>query len=62
MAERTTDYEDMGRSERVRLTLRLTPAVRDELKRQARLTGVSPSAYVSVLVNERRDRFKGDAE
>ena len=62
MADRTTDYEGMGRSERVRLTLRLTPAVRDELKRQARLTGVSPSAYESVLVNERRDRFKGDAE
>ena len=39
-----------------RMTLLLAPEVKDELKRQAREAGVSPSAYVSVLVSQQRGR------
>lgn len=43
-------------SDKVRLTLNVAPSVKDELKRQAKDLGVSPSAYIAVLVGERRNR------
>ncbi len=52
-------FSDLGESNKVRLTLAVTPAVKDELKRQARELGVSPSAYVAVIVGERRMNQQG---
>lgn len=48
------DYKTASeQSEKERLTLWVTPRVKEELKRQAKEVGVSASAYVSVLVGER---------
>lgn len=52
--ENKRDFEAVAdMSDKERLTLWLTPSIKDELKRQAKSVGVSASAYVSVLVSER---------
>lgn len=42
-----------GESDKVRMTLLLKPGIKEELKRQAKEMGVSPSAYISVLVGSK---------
>ncbi len=53
MMDKKPDYSSMGDSGKVRLTLLVSPAVKDALKKQAAEAGVSASAYVSVLAMER---------
>lgn len=57
MSEKETDagvYDDAASSsDKKRLTLWVSPKVKEELKRQAHNAGVSASAYVAVLVAER---------
>lgn len=40
--------------EKERMTLWVNKAVKDELKKQAKESGVSASAYISMLVSERK--------
>ena len=47
------DFEEMGESKKVRLTLWVDPLVKETLKRQASEAGVTASAYVSVIVMTR---------
>lgn len=48
------DFDEVAaKSDKERLTLWVSPKIKDELKRQAREAGVSASAYVSVLVADR---------
>ena len=47
----TVDYEAMSKGEKVRLVLRLQPEVKKALVGKAKALGVSPSAYVSLLVD-----------
>lgn len=59
MAEKTRniDYGAAAEaSDKVRLTLWLKPEIRDELKRRAKAAGVSASAYISVMMNERAEK------
>lgn len=45
---------DAVQDKKSRLTLWMSDSVKDELKKQARENGVSASAYISMLISERR--------
>lgn len=42
--------------EKERLTLWLSKPVKDELKKQAQRNGVSASAFISMLISERKNQ------
>lgn len=46
--------EESTENEKSRLTLWMAKNVKDELKRQAKNSGVSPSAYLSMIIMERK--------
>lgn len=53
LGNRGSMSEYTNTTDKVRMTLLLKSEVKEELKKQAKELGVSPSAYVSVLVSER---------
>lgn len=50
------DFSKLNEGEKVRLTLHVTPQIKNELKRQASSIGMSASALVSFMVDERSRR------
>lgn len=55
MSEEKTGWATIpkGDSDKVRMTLLLKPEIKEKLKQQAKAMGVSPSAYIAVLVGSR---------
>lgn len=51
-----TDFQALGETKKERMTLQLAPSIKEELKRQAAAAGVSPSAYIAVIVSERKEK------
>lgn len=49
---KTADFGTMEQGDKVRLVLRMKPSMKDALVGKARDLGVSPSAYVALLVNQ----------
>lgn len=51
-----TDYAALGESQKERLVLRIAPVVKEALKTRASELGLSPSAYVTMLVTNDEGR------
>ena len=55
MSEGKTGWQSIpkGDSDKVRMTLLLKPKIKEQLKKQAKEMGVSPSAYIAVIVGSK---------